>query len=159
MIADKNACAFQFLYYSAIATYFTWSLQVNVNLRLLLEINVLLVFATEMEVASSQNGSTIMWFFRDKGFDDKSINEMLKKCKRLQGVQKERASENWAYLKSIGIQERKLPSVVSRCPKILTLGLNEKLVPMVECLATLGTKHLEVASAIARFPPIVSHSV
>ncbi|XWS68385.1 hypothetical protein CRYUN_Cryun04dG0085600 [Craigia yunnanensis] len=119
----------------------------------------LLVFVTDMDVASSQNGSSIMWFFRDKDFDDKSINEMFKKCKRLQGVQKERASDNWSYLESIGIQERKLPSVVSRCPKILTLGLNEKLVPMVECLATLGTKRREVASAIARFPPIVSHSV
>ncbi|XVE93027.1 hypothetical protein REPUB_Repub01dG0154600 [Reevesia pubescens] len=111
-----------------------------------------------MDVASSQNGGRIMWFLRDKGFDDKS-NEMFKKCKRLQGVQKERASENWSYLKSIGIQERKLPSVVSRCPKILALGLNERLVPMVECLATLGTKCHEVASAIARFPHIVSHSV
>ncbi|KAK9044104.1 hypothetical protein V6N11_072424 [Hibiscus sabdariffa] len=113
----------------------------------------------DMEVASNQNGGSIMWFFRDKGFDDKSINEMFRKCKRLQGVQKERASENWSYLKLIGIQERKLPSIVSRCPKILALGLNEKLVPMVECLATLGTKRCEVASVITRFPQIVAHSV
>ncbi|KAL5562287.1 hypothetical protein UlMin_032034 [Ulmus minor] len=110
-----------------------------------------------METSSTQNG--IMWFFRDKGFDDKSINEMFKKCKRLEGVHRESASENWAYLKSIGIQERKLPYVISKCPKILTLGLNEKLVPTVECLTTLETKPGEVASAIAKFPHILSHSV
>lgn len=112
-----------------------------------------------MEISSSQASSSIMWFFRDRGFDDKSINEMFKKCKRLEGVQRERASENWAYLKSIGIHERKIPSVVSKCPKILALGLNEKLVPMVECLSTLGTKPHEVASAITKFPHILSHSV
>ncbi|KAK2665768.1 hypothetical protein Ddye_004342 [Dipteronia dyeriana] len=113
----------------------------------------------DMEISTSQNGSSIMWFFRDRGFDDKTINDMFKRCKRLQGVERERASENWAYLKSIGIQERKLPYVVSKCPKILTLGLNEKLVPMVQCLTTLGTKPREVASAIAKFPHILSHSV
>ncbi|KAL6211059.1 hypothetical protein ACLB2K_016287 [Fragaria x ananassa] len=113
-----------------------------------------------METSTTQNGSSgIMWFFRDKGFDDKSISEMFKKCKRLENVNRESASENWAYLESIGIQERKLPSVVSKCPKILTLGLHEKLVPTVECLATLGTKPREVASAIAKFPHILSHSV
>ncbi|KAH7518226.1 hypothetical protein FEM48_Zijuj09G0149000 [Ziziphus jujuba var. spinosa] len=114
-------------------------------------------FWDRMEISTTQN--CIMWFFRDKGFDDKSIHEMFKKCRRLEGLQRERASENWAYLKSIGIQERKLPSVVSKCPKILTLGLHEKLVPTVECLKTLGTKPREVASAIAKFPHILSHSV
>ncbi|GFS37680.1 mitochondrial transcription termination factor family protein [Actinidia rufa] len=84
---------------------------------------------------------------------------MLKKCKRLEGVQRERACENWDYLKSIGIQERKLPSIVVKCPKILTLHLDEKLIPMVQCLATLGTKPREVASAITKFPHILSHSV
>ncbi|KAM1003379.1 hypothetical protein ACFX2C_003709 [Malus domestica] len=113
-----------------------------------------------METSTTQNGgSSIMWFFRDKGFDDKSIQDMLKKCKRLENAQAERASENWAYLKSIGIQERKLPFVVSKCPKILTLALHEKLIPTVECLTTLGTKPREVASAIAKFPHILSHSV
>lgn len=104
-----------------------------------------------------QNG--IMWFFRDKGFDEKMIGEMLKKCKRLEGVGRESASENWEYLRSIGIQERKLPSVVSKCPKILTLSLREKLVPTVECLNALGTKPREVASAVTRFPHLLSHSV
>ncbi|CBI37711.3 unnamed protein product, partial [Vitis vinifera] len=112
----------------------------------------------DMEISSSQNGS-IMWFFRDKGFDDKSIHEMFKKCKRLEGVHRDRASENWAYLRTIGIQDRKIPSIVTKCPKILALGLNEKIVPMVQCLATLGTKPSEVASAIAKFPHILSHSV
>ncbi|PSS08263.1 Transcription termination factor like [Actinidia chinensis var. chinensis] len=105
------------------------------------------------------HNSSIMWFFKDRGFDDKSIHVMLKKCKRLEGVQRERACENWDYLKSIGIQERKLPSIVVKFPKILTLHLDEKLIPMVQCLATLGTKPREVASAITKFPHILSHSV
>lgn len=112
-----------------------------------------------MEISTSQNGNSIIWFLKDRGFNDRTIHDMFKRCKRLQGVEKDRAADNWAYLKSIGILERKLPNVVSKCPKILTLGLNEKLVPMVECLATLGTKPYEVASAITRFPPILSHSV
>ncbi|KAI9107222.1 hypothetical protein K1719_021831 [Acacia pycnantha] len=112
-----------------------------------------------MEISSTCNGGSMMWFFKDRGFDDKSIQGMFRKCKRLEVVHKERASENWAYLTSIGIQERKLPSIVSKCPKILTLGLNEKIVPMVECLKTLGTKPKEVASAIAKFPQLLSHSV
>ncbi|XP_059647338.1 transcription termination factor MTERF6, chloroplastic/mitochondrial isoform X2 [Cornus florida] len=111
-----------------------------------------------MEISNSHNGS-IMWFFKDRGFDDKSIHEMFKKCKRLEGAERERASENWTYLRSIGIQERKLPSIVLKCPKILTIGLSEKLVPMVQCLATLGTKSSYVASAITKFPHILSHSV
>ncbi|XP_021636168.2 LOW QUALITY PROTEIN: transcription termination factor MTERF6, chloroplastic/mitochondrial [Hevea brasiliensis] len=112
-----------------------------------------------MELASTSNASSILWFFRDRGFDDKSIHELFRKCKRLEDIQKERASENWSYLKSIGIQERRLPYVISKCPKILTLGLNEKLIPMVECLATLATKRREVASAITKFPHILSHSL
>lgn len=108
---------------------------------------------------SNSHSSGIMWFFKDRGFDDKSVHEMFQKCKRLEGVQREKASENWDYLRSIGIQERKLPSVVRKCPKILTLGLHEKLVPMVNCLETLGSKPQEVASAITKFPHILSHSV
>ncbi|GAB4852988.1 Transcription termination factor mterf6, chloroplastic/mitochondrial, variant 2 [Ancistrocladus abbreviatus] len=111
-----------------------------------------------METSSSQNGS-ILWFFRDKGFDDRSINEMFRKCKRLEDVQKEKAFENWAYLSSIGIQERKLPSVVMKCPKILTFGVEERLEPMVQCLKTLAAKPDEVAAAIVKFPYIFSHSV
>ncbi|KAJ7967052.1 Mitochondrial transcription termination factor family protein [Quillaja saponaria] len=112
-----------------------------------------------MEITNTQNGSSIMGFFKDRGFDDESINGMLRKCKRLEGAHRDRASENWAYLRSIGIQERKLPAVVSKCPKILILGVQEKLVPMVECLKTLCTKPLEVSSAITKFPHILSHSV
>ncbi|XAR70827.1 hypothetical protein NMG60_11027834 [Bertholletia excelsa] len=111
-----------------------------------------------MAAINSQD-SSFMWFFKDKGFDDKSIHEMLKRCKCLKGVQRERAHEKWDYLRSIGIQERKLPSIVKKCPKILTLDLDEKLVPMVQCLATLETKPGEVASAISKFPCILFHSV
>ncbi|KAJ6739539.1 CGI-12 PROTEIN-RELATED [Salix koriyanagi] len=114
----------------------------------------------DMEITTSQNGnSSLLWFFRDRGFDDNAIHEMFRKCKRLQGTQRDRASENWAYLKTVGIHERKIPSIISKCPKILTLDLNEKLIPMVECLTTLGSKPHEVASAITKFPHILSHSV
>lgn len=116
-----------------------------------------------MQVVSAQptgNNSSIMWFFKDKGFDDKSINAMLKKCKRLEDVQREKADENWAYLTSIGILERKLPNVVARCPKILSLGLDEKLIPMVQFLGTLlGTKPNDIATAVTKFPQILAHSV
>ncbi|KAG6399436.1 hypothetical protein SASPL_140917 [Salvia splendens] len=104
-------------------------------------------------------GSGMMWFFKDRGFDDKSIHDMSKKCKQLSDVDRERASETWDYLKSIGIPERKLPVVIGKCPKILTLDLHDKLVPMIQCLATLGTKPKEVASAITKFPHILGHSL
>ncbi|CAN0883717.1 Transcription termination factor MTERF6, chloroplastic/mitochondrial [Linum grandiflorum] len=103
-----------------------------------------------MEMACNQSPTSVMWFFRDRGFNEKSINDMFTKCKRLEGAHKDRASENWDFLKSIGIQERKLPSIITKCPKLLTLGLHERLVPMVECLATLGTKPREVASTITK---------
>lgn len=112
-----------------------------------------------MEICSSQN-PTLLWFFRDKGFDDKNINELFRKCKRLQAVERDRASENWSYLKSIGIKDRKIPYIVSKCPKILTLDLKEKIEPIVQCLSAMGrTKPQEVASAIAKFPHILSYSV
>lgn len=108
---------------------------------------------------TSCHSNSIMWFFKDRGFDDKSIREMFQKCKRLEGVEREKASENWEYLKSIGIQERKLPTLVGKCPKILTLDLHDKLIPVIQCLVTLETKQKEVASAITKFPHILLHSV
>ncbi|GMH13484.1 hypothetical protein Nepgr_015325 [Nepenthes gracilis] len=111
-----------------------------------------------MEISSSQNGS-ILWFFKDKGFNDSSIQEMLRRCKRLEGMQKERATENWDFLRGIGIQERKLPSIVIKCPKILTFGVEERLEPMVQFLNTLATKPSDVAGAVIKFPYIFSHSV
>ncbi|GAV84799.1 mTERF domain-containing protein, partial [Cephalotus follicularis] len=136
----------------------------KIRLTSFLSIQRFLISTTKgnMELGSSQNGGaacSIMWFFKDRGFDDSSIHNMFTKCKRLQGIQSERASQNWDYLKSIGIQERKLVNLVSKCPKLLALGLDEKLVPMVQCLTTLGTKPGEVASAIVKFPHILSHSV
>ncbi|XP_010529872.1 PREDICTED: transcription termination factor MTERF6, chloroplastic/mitochondrial-like [Tarenaya hassleriana] len=107
---------------------------------------------------SGENGgssSGIMWFFRDKGFDDQSIQKMVKKCKQLQNSPTDLASENWSYLKSIGIHERKLPHIVSRCPKILTFRLHER----VQCLSTLGSNPRDVASAITKFPNVLSHGV
>lgn len=61
-----------------------------------------------MEISASRNGNCMLWFFRDKGFDDRSIDKMFRKCRRLEDMQKERASENWEYLERIGIQKRKL---------------------------------------------------
>ncbi|KAI3762933.1 hypothetical protein L1987_53375 [Smallanthus sonchifolius] len=110
-----------------------------------------------MDISNTHNNT--LWFFKHKGFDDNNIHEIFKKCKRLEGVQKENLSENWDYLKKIGIHERKLPSIVTKCPRIMTLDLNEKLIPMVQCLATLATKPHEVASAITKFPHILTHSV
>ncbi|CAA0838826.1 Protein kinase superfamily protein [Striga hermonthica] len=103
--------------------------------------------------------SSIMWFFKDQGFDDKNIHEMTRKCKRLDDITKEKASENWEYLKSIGIHERKLPAIIGRCPKILAIDLHEKLIPMVQCLKSLQTKPKEIAHAITKFPHILLHSL
>ncbi|RVX12252.1 Transcription termination factor MTERF6, chloroplastic/mitochondrial [Vitis vinifera] len=117
-----------------------------------------------MEISSSQNGS-IMWFFRDKGFDDKSIHEMFKKCKRLEGVHRDRASENWAYLRTIGIQDRKIPSIVTKCPKILALGLNEKIVlwssalPLWEQNPALGVPEKQLGKVILVNPRLISYSI
>ena len=47
-------------------------------------------------------------FFRDEGFDGRNIDEMFEKCRRLEAMQDERASQNWEYLERIGIQKRKL---------------------------------------------------
>lgn len=116
------------------------------------------IFAGAMEVSSSQNSSSILWFFKDKGFDDKSIHDMFKRCKRLENLQREKASENWDYLGNLGIQERKLPSVIIKCPKILTFNVDATIEPMVQCLKTLATKPDEVATAIIKFPYIFSHS-
>lgn len=112
----------------------------------------------EMERSTDQQ-LTIVEFLREKGFDDESIKRMVRRCNPLEITGRDRASENWNYLESIGVQKRKLPYVVFKCPKVLTLGLNQKLVPTVQCLATLGSRPGEVASAITKFPNILSHSV
>ncbi|KAG6495367.1 hypothetical protein ZIOFF_043170 [Zingiber officinale] len=55
---------------------------------------------------------------------------MLRRCNRLENIERERASENWSYLESIGIQKRKLPYGLSRsCPLLAffqALGISEK---------------------------------
>ncbi|CAD5189258.1 unnamed protein product [Musa acuminata subsp. malaccensis] len=111
-----------------------------------------------MERMTDQKHS-IVEFFKEKGFDDESINRLMRRCNRLESTGRGRATESWDYLGSIGIQKRRLLYVVSKCPKILTMGLNQKLVTTVRCLATLGSKPGEVTSAITKFPHIVSCSV
>ncbi|CAH8384750.1 unnamed protein product [Eruca vesicaria subsp. sativa] len=115
-----------------------------------------------MEVVSSTSSSSmsIKRFLKEKGFDEQSIDKMLTKCKQLEKAQTDVASENWDYLSNIvGIKDRKLPYIVSRCPKILTLRLHERLIPMFECLSSLGRNPREVTSAITKFPPILAHSL
>ncbi|KAG6399438.1 hypothetical protein SASPL_140919 [Salvia splendens] len=106
-----------------------------------------------------ETSSGIMWFFKDRGFDDKSIHDMFNKCRPLEVVDREIASETWDYLRSTGIPGGKLSMVVRKCPEILTLDLHDKLVPMIQCLATLESRPKEVASAIAKFPHILLHSL
>ncbi|CAN8278883.1 unnamed protein product [Cochlearia groenlandica] len=114
----------------------------------------------EMVTCSSSSSMSIVCFLREKGFDEESIDKMLSKCKQLDKSHRDVASENWDYLINIvGIQQRKLPYIVSRCPKILTLRLQERLIPMFECLSSLGRSPREVASAITKFPPLLSHSL
>ncbi|CAL9127544.1 unnamed protein product [Musa textilis] len=98
---------------------------------------------------------SIVEFFEEKGFDDESMNRMMRRCNRLESTGRGRASESWDYLGSIEIQKRRLPYDVSKCLKILTLGLNQKLVPTVRCLAILGSKPGEVV----KFPHIFSHTL
>ncbi|XP_057766655.1 transcription termination factor MTERF6, chloroplastic/mitochondrial-like isoform X1 [Salvia miltiorrhiza] len=104
-------------------------------------------------------GSGIMWFFKDRSFDDKSIHDMFNRCRRLEDVDREIASETWGYLKSTGIPEGKLSMAIRKCPEILTLDLHDKLVPMIQCLGTLESRPKEVASAITKFPHILLHSL
>lgn len=114
----------------------------------------------EVVTSSSSSSMSIKHFLKEKGFDEQSIDKMLTKCKQLEKSQTDVASENWDYLSNVvGIQDRKLPYIVSRCPKILTLRLHERLVPMFECLSSLGRNPREVASAITKFPPILAHSL
>ncbi|KAK8916830.1 hypothetical protein KSP39_PZI023051 [Platanthera zijinensis] len=105
------------------------------------------------------NQNEILRFLKSKGFDDENIERMSKRCKYLECIERERACEVWDYMRTIGIPERKMLHLISKCPKILTLSLNEKLVPLVQCLSTLGTKSDEVATAITKFPHILFHSV
>lgn len=98
-------------------------------------------------------------FLKSKGFDEKAIQELFNKCKALQHADSKNGAANWDYLTTIGIQERKLPHVISKCPKILTLDHEERLVPTVQCLLTLGSKPGDVGAAVVKFPNILCHSV
>ncbi|KMZ75857.1 Mitochondrial transcription termination factor family protein [Zostera marina] len=108
----------------------------------------------------NEGSGGISGFLKQKGFDREIREKMLTKCKRLNDVHPDIAGENWTYLgTNVGIPKRKLPHMIQKCPKLLTLSLHEKLIPMVQCLLTLGTKSNEVTQAIIRFPHILSHSV
>lgn len=100
-------------------------------------------------------------FLKSKGLSDIAISKMMHRCVRLQSPSAhDKLPSNWAFLEHhIHIPARKLPSVVSRCPQLLVLGLHEKLRPMVDCLSGLGAPKVELADAIARFPNLLVHSV
>ncbi|URE20116.1 mTERF [Musa troglodytarum] len=91
---------------------------------------------------------SVVEFFEEKGFDDESMNRMMR-------AREHRKGKSWDYLGSIEIQKRRLPYDVSKCLKILTLCFNQKLVPTVRCLAILGSKPGEVV----KFPHIFSHTL
>ncbi|CAN1289372.1 Transcription termination factor MTERF6, chloroplastic/mitochondrial [Linum perenne] len=110
-----------------------------------------------MEMACNQNPTSVMWFFRDRGFDDKSINDMFTKCKRLEGAHRDRASENWDFLKSIGIQERKLPSIIS---KLVSYSIDTKLKEFVDFLVGLGlTRDGMIGRVLVKHPFIMGYNI
>lgn len=108
---------------------------------------------------SSNAGSLTQWL-REKGFDEEAIGRMSRRCKNLHGLDAGEASGVWDYLLNVvKIERRKLRYVVTKCPKVLTLSVDDKLVPTVQCLTTLQAKPGEVAQAIVKFPQILFHSV
>ncbi|ONK81869.1 uncharacterized protein A4U43_C01F33700 [Asparagus officinalis] len=112
-----------------------------------------------METTTNSHKAQVIGFLKQKGFVDDQIHDIFKRCNKLETIERASIDGNWNYLTSIGIQERKLPRVISKCPKILTLSLDNKLIPTVNCLLTLGSKPSEVSSAIVKFPNVLSHSV
>uniref|UniRef100_A0A453RK97 Uncharacterized protein n=1 Tax=Aegilops tauschii subsp. strangulata TaxID=200361 RepID=A0A453RK97_AEGTS len=96
----------------------------------------------------------------EKGFDEEAIRRMSKRCRNLPNLDAGEASGVWDYLlNDVKIEHRKLRYVVTKCPKVLTMSVNEKLIPTVQCLTTLQAKPGEIAQAIIKFPPITFHSV
>lgn len=114
------------------------------------------------ENTQTRAGMPVAWsFLREKGVAEVSIKKMMERCNGLgrEGVER-KLQPNWAFLEQhIGIPKRKLPSIVSRCPQILVLGLHEKLRPMADCLGGLGAKKVDLAAAILRFPNLFIYSV
>jgi len=112
-------------------------------------------------MASSVRGSkSLAQWLRENGFDEETVARMSRRCKNLHSLDAGEASGVWDYLlTSVKIERRRLRHVVAKCPKVLTLPVDGKLVPTVQCLATLQAKPGEVAQAIAKFPQILFHSV
>ena len=105
------------------------------------------------ETASS--ASPVSCFLREKQFTEESIHKIIHRCARLKEEGAEmRARENWRILcDTVGIPQRKLPSIASKCPHLLAISnLHQKL----HCLAAgLGAEPKEVAAAITRFPRLL----
>jgi mTERF domain-containing protein, mitochondrial len=106
------------------------------------------------------SGKSLTQWLRENGFDEEALARMSKRCKSLPSLDAGEASGVWEYLlNGVKMERRKLRHVVAKCPKVLTLSVDGKLVPTVQCLATLQAKPGEVAQAIAKFPQILFHSV
>ncbi|ONK68765.1 uncharacterized protein A4U43_C05F15770 [Asparagus officinalis] len=112
-----------------------------------------------MESSNTDKAHTVE-FLKEKGFTKNRTQNVFR---RFESIEESHVRDNWNYLKSMGIQEKKLPHIVSKCPRILTLSLDNKLLsklmPTVHCLETLGSKPRDVAAAIAKFPSTLVHSV
>ncbi|XP_051203197.1 transcription termination factor MTERF6, chloroplastic/mitochondrial [Lolium perenne] len=106
------------------------------------------------------DAKSLTQWLREKGFDEETIGRMSKRCKNLPNLDASEASGVWDYLlNDVKIEQRKLRYVVTKCPKVLTVSVDRKLVPTVQCLNTLQAKPGEVAQAIIKFPPILFHSM
>jgi len=109
---------------------------------------------------SDGSGKSLTHWLRENGFDEDAVARMSRRCRNLHSLDAGEASGVWDYLLTgVKMERRKLRHVVAKCPKVLTLSVDGKLVPTVQCLATLQARPGEVAQAIAKFPQILFHSV
>lgn len=109
---------------------------------------------------SNGSGKSLARWLRENGFDDDAVARMSKRCRNLHSLDAGEAPGVWDYLLTgVKMERRKLRHVVAKCPKLLTLSVDGKLAPTVQCLATLQARPGEVAQAIAKFPQILFHSV
>ncbi|KAJ8461252.1 hypothetical protein OPV22_034178 [Ensete ventricosum] len=125
-----------------------------------------------MERTTDQKHSTVE-FFKEKGLDDESINRMRRRYNRLENTGRGRASESWDSLGSFGIQKRRLPYVVSKCPQDPHNGLKSEACSYCPCgrealpitsflpdARNIGeTTGKQIAALVAGYPPVLIKSV
>ncbi|CAM6083551.1 unnamed protein product [Calypogeia fissa] len=113
------------------------------------------------KVSHDFGGGSLVSFLKEKGLEDESIEHMRKKCMRLEAATSmERVRGNWEFLeREVSVPARKMPVVVHRCPQLLVMGVNERLLPVLSCLRALGLLDKELGDLIVRFPQVLTHSV